>query len=81
MAERILAINPGCKVEEIEDFVSPDNLDQLLDRGFDFIIDAIDQALSSGITLNLSDRGGEVMAGKLAKPMSYELNYLAMRGR
>lgn len=45
------------------------------------IIDAIDQALSSGITLNLNDRGGEVMAGKLAKPMSYELNYLAMRGR
>lgn len=45
------------------------------------IIDAIDQALSSGITLNLSDRGGEVMAGKLAKPMSYELNSLAMRGR
>ncbi|KAA8826840.1 phage tail tape measure protein [Bifidobacterium reuteri] len=45
------------------------------------IIDAIDQALSSGITLNLNDRGGEVMAGKLAKPMSYELNSLAMRGR
>lgn len=45
------------------------------------IIDAIDQSLSSGITLNLSDRGGEVMAGKLAKPMSYELNSLAMRGR
>ena len=45
------------------------------------IIDAIDQALTAGITLNLSDRGGEVMAGKLAKPMSYELNYLAMRGR
>lgn len=45
------------------------------------IIDAIDAALAAGITLNLSDRGGEVMAGKLAKPMSYELNYLAMRGR
>ena len=45
------------------------------------IIDAIDQALTAGITLNLSDRGGEVMAGKLAKPMSYELNSLAMRGR
>ena len=45
------------------------------------IIDAIDMALSAGITLNLSDRGGEVMAGKLAKPMSYELNSLAMRGR
>lgn len=45
------------------------------------IIDAIDAALAAGITLNLSDRGGEVMAGKLAKPMSYELNSLAMRGR
>ena len=45
------------------------------------IIDAIDQALTAGIALNLSDRGGEVMAGKLAKPMSYELNSLAMRGR
>ena len=56
------------------------------DRSADYatkqdIIDAIDMALSAGITLNLSDRGGEVMAGKLAKPMSYELNYLAMRGR
>lgn len=45
------------------------------------IIDAIDAALAAGITLNLSDRGGEVMAGKLAKPMSYELSSLAMRGR
>ena len=45
------------------------------------IIDAIDAALAAGITLNLNDRGGEVMAGKLAKPMSYELNSLAMRGR
>lgn len=45
------------------------------------IIDAIDMALSAGITLNLSDRGGEVMAGKLAKPMSYELNNMARLGR
>lgn len=45
------------------------------------IIDAIDAALAAGITLNLNDRGGEVMAGKLAKSMSYELNSLAMRGR
>lgn len=45
------------------------------------IIDAIDMALSAGITLNLSDRGGEVMAGKLAKPMSYELDNMARLGR
>lgn len=42
MAERIQAINPRCRVTEIEDFVSPDNLDAMLDRGFDYVIDAID---------------------------------------
>jgi tRNA A37 threonylcarbamoyladenosine dehydratase len=44
MAERIRAINPGCRVEEIEDFVSPDNVDRTLGRSFDYVIDAIDQA-------------------------------------
>lgn len=44
MAERITAINPHCQVTQIEDFVTPDNLDQLLGRGYDCIIDAIDQA-------------------------------------
>ena len=43
MAERILAINPICQVSEVEDFVSPENLDQLLGQGFDYVIDAIDQ--------------------------------------
>jgi tRNA A37 threonylcarbamoyladenosine dehydratase len=43
MAERILAINPACRVSRIEDFVSPDNLDPMLDKGFDYVIDAIDQ--------------------------------------
>lgn len=43
MAERIRAINPACQVREIEDFVSPDNLAELLGQGFDFVIDAIDQ--------------------------------------
>ncbi|WP_301103390.1 tRNA cyclic N6-threonylcarbamoyladenosine(37) synthase TcdA [Propionivibrio sp.] len=44
MAERILAINPHCRVDCIEDFVSPDNLDQLFDKNFDYVVDAIDQA-------------------------------------
>ncbi|MEI7614008.1 MAG: tRNA cyclic N6-threonylcarbamoyladenosine(37) synthase TcdA [Betaproteobacteria bacterium] len=43
MAERILAINPGCQVTEVEDFVAPDNLEAMLDRGFDYVLDAIDQ--------------------------------------
>ena len=43
MAERILAINPGCRVRTIEDFVGADNLDQMFDKDFDYVIDAIDQ--------------------------------------
>lgn len=43
MAERILAINPACRLTEIEDFVTPDNLGQMLDHGFDYVVDAIDQ--------------------------------------
>lgn len=42
MAIRILAINPACEVTAIEDFVSPDNLDEMLGRGFDYVVDAID---------------------------------------
>lgn len=42
MAERIRAINPDCQVDEIEDFVEPDNLEATLARGYDFVVDAID---------------------------------------
>ena len=42
MSERILSINPACRVNTIEDFVSPDNLDRMFDQNFDYIIDAID---------------------------------------
>lgn len=44
MAERIQAINPRCAVTQVEDFVTLDNLDALLDRGYDYVIDAIDSA-------------------------------------
>ncbi len=43
MAERVLAINPACRVNAVEEFVEPDNLTELLDRGYDFVLDAIDQ--------------------------------------
>lgn len=43
MAARIKAINPDCLITEIEDFVSPENLDTTLDTHFDYVIDAIDQ--------------------------------------
>ncbi|NMG73770.1 tRNA threonylcarbamoyladenosine dehydratase [Aromatoleum diolicum] len=41
MAERIRAINPHAHVATVEDFVTPDNADELL-RDFDVVVDAID---------------------------------------
>ena len=43
LAERIFQINPFCTVEQIEDFLTVDNLETMIGtRQFDFIIDAID---------------------------------------
>ncbi|KAA8996080.1 tRNA cyclic N6-threonylcarbamoyladenosine(37) synthase TcdA [Affinibrenneria salicis] len=42
MAERILAINPECRVTCIDDFISADNVAELLAGPFDYVIDAID---------------------------------------
>ncbi|WP_136418318.1 MULTISPECIES: tRNA cyclic N6-threonylcarbamoyladenosine(37) synthase TcdA [Oxalobacteraceae] len=43
LAERIAQINPYCEVTEIEDFITADNLDQMIgSRAYDYVIDAID---------------------------------------
>lgn len=43
LAERIAQINPYCVVTEIEDFLTADNLDEMIGtRNYDYIIDAID---------------------------------------
>lgn len=42
MAERIQQINPDCRVHVIEDFVTQENLGQLMNQGFSYVIDAID---------------------------------------
>lgn len=44
LQERIAAINPGCQVRTIEDFITPDNMAALLDGDLDLVVDAIDQA-------------------------------------
>lgn len=44
MAQRILAINPECHVICVDDFITSDNIIKLLDRGFSYVIDAIDNA-------------------------------------
>lgn len=42
MADRIKQINPQCQVNCIEDFVTADNLFELMAKGYDYVIDAID---------------------------------------
>lgn len=41
MAERIVSINPRCRVTAVDDFVTEENVAALL-SGFDYVIDAID---------------------------------------
>jgi tRNA A37 threonylcarbamoyladenosine dehydratase len=43
LAQRIALINPFCVVTEIEDFLTPDNMEQMIGgRGYDYVVDAID---------------------------------------
>ena len=42
MAARIEQINPECKIHIIEDFVTAENLRDLMSKGYDYVIDAID---------------------------------------
>ncbi|NYZ64182.1 tRNA threonylcarbamoyladenosine dehydratase [Luteimonas deserti] len=42
MAERCRAIHPGMTAHAIEAFVTPANLDEMLGRGYDLVIDACD---------------------------------------
>jgi len=44
MAARIRSINPDAKVHEVEDFITPENAVSLLNKGFDAVLDAIDDA-------------------------------------
>jgi tRNA A37 threonylcarbamoyladenosine dehydratase len=82
MAERIRAINPACEVIEIEDFVTLDNLDDLLGRGYDFIIDAIDNARVKAAMTNWCKRRKIKMitsggAGGRVDPARIQLDDLA----
>jgi len=43
MADRIADINPDCKVNTIQQFLKPEDMDPLLKNGdFDYVVDAID---------------------------------------
>lgn len=42
LRQRIAGINPACRVHLIDDFITPDNLADILERGYDHVIDCID---------------------------------------
>ncbi|KXJ64830.1 heme biosynthesis protein HemY [Achromobacter xylosoxidans] len=44
MAERVLAINPECRITRVDDFVSPENVGEVLPGPYTVIIDCTDQA-------------------------------------
>ncbi len=52
MASRISAIHPECEVACLEAFFSRQNADEILDQGFDYVIDAIDRVQSKSLLLN-----------------------------
>lgn len=55
--ERIMQIQPECRVHEIEDFVDEQNLPELFAARFDFVIDAIDQLSVKAAMANHFVRG------------------------
>lgn len=42
MADRIIQINPDCRVNVIDDFITEANCRKYLEHGYDYVIDAID---------------------------------------
>ena len=44
MAERVKDINPDCEVLTIDEFVTQDNIEELIDSNTDYIIDCIDNS-------------------------------------
>lgn len=57
LAERIAQINPFCRVNLIEDFIAPDNLDQMIGaHGYDYVIDAIDSVKAKAALIDYCRR-------------------------
>lgn len=56
MYDRIQQINPYCKVSAIDNFITMENYDDLLNRDFDYVIDAIDSIMYKAIMINYCKR-------------------------
>jgi tRNA A37 threonylcarbamoyladenosine dehydratase len=78
MAERIRAINPDAVVETAEAFLLPDNVEELLPGGFDYIIDAIDTVAAKLALAETAYRRGTPLiaamgAGNKLDPTRFEV--------
>lgn len=58
MAERLRRIHPACRVDEIEDFVTPENLADLMGRGYGYVVDAIDHVRTKAAMIAWCREGG-----------------------
>ncbi|MGB2325736.1 MAG: tRNA threonylcarbamoyladenosine dehydratase, partial [Pseudomonadales bacterium] len=56
MADRIKDINPACECTLVEDFIGSHNLDEYLDKGFDYVIDACDSIKAKAALINWCKR-------------------------
>lgn len=53
LAERIAQINPACRVHLVEDFIGPENVEQMLaGKGFDYVVDAIDSVKAKAAVIS-----------------------------
>jgi tRNA A37 threonylcarbamoyladenosine dehydratase len=77
LAERIAQINPLCEVIQIEDFITPENLPELIKAPqFDYVVDAIDSVKAKAALLafcraesipivTIGGAGGQMDPGKI----------------
>ncbi len=56
MAERIHLINPECLVHEEQAFINKDNVSELIQQHFDYVVDAIDSVKDKSAVINFCRR-------------------------
>lgn len=79
MRDRILEINPKCQVEMIQKFYMPDVAEELIDKSYDYIIDAIDTVTAKiDLVVRANEQGIPIIsamgAGNKVDPTRFEVS-------
>jgi len=83
LKQRIALINPYCEVNLVEDFIDPDNIEQMIGQGrFDYVVDAIDSVKAKAALIAYCSQHGIPMitsggAGGQIDPTKIEVRDLA----